>query len=177
MPKSITGSVGRGGRNFPPSDVMTIQYMLNCLTPAQGGPSKELPVDGAAGPATIAAIEAFQRKIGGFADGRVDPGGATFRALQNLDPYPNRSLPQSDAKSAGSPLGKGPAAKNSPFGNAFGPPQPGKPPGAPGFSGKNAPGMPPAKTGGMAYPGGCQPGVKDASGDGSGQKSGGTKNF
>ena len=38
MPKAISGSVGRGGR-FPPSDVMTVQYLLNCVPASQGGPS------------------------------------------------------------------------------------------------------------------------------------------
>lgn len=31
MPKTIAGSVGRGGRNYPASDVMTVQYLLNCV--------------------------------------------------------------------------------------------------------------------------------------------------
>jgi peptidoglycan hydrolase-like protein with peptidoglycan-binding domain len=112
MPKTITGSVGRGGKNFPPSDVMTVQYLLNCVPATQGGPAKELAVDGAAGPKTIAAIEGFQRKLGGFADGRVDPGGATLRALQARDPNPNQSLSGDAAKSGGG------GAKSAPGGNA-----------------------------------------------------------
>lgn len=119
MPKSINGSVGRGGRNHPLSDVMTVQYLLNCISVSQGGPGKELVVDGVAGPKTIAAIEAFQRKLGGFADGRVDPGGATMRGLQGKanDPYPNQPLAGSGSKSAGNPY----AAKDQ-FGtkDAFG---------------------------------------------------------
>lgn len=107
MPKTITGSVGRGGKNFPPSDVMTVQYLLNCVPATQGGPAKELAVDGAAGPKTIAAIEGFQRKLGGFADGRVDPGGATLRALQTRDPYPNQPMAQGgQAKQGQFPPGK-----------------------------------------------------------------------
>jgi hypothetical protein len=105
MPKSITGSVGRGGRNFPASDVMTVQYLLNCVPATQGGPSPELVVDGAAGPKTIAAIEKYQRAIAGACDGRVDPGGATLRALQARDPYPNQPLGPAAAKTA--PYGKG----------------------------------------------------------------------
>lgn len=101
MPKNITGSVGRGGRNFPANDVITVQYLLNCVPAAQGGPSKELVVDGAAGPKTIAAIESFQRRHGGVADGRVDPGGATLRALQARDPLPNQPIPGNAAKSGG----------------------------------------------------------------------------
>ena len=116
MPKTISSAVGRGGRNFPPSDVMTVQYLLNCVPASRGGPSPELMVDGASGPKTIAAIEKFQRSKGGFADGRVDPGGATLRALQAGDPYPGQPIPAQTAKTgggwpgqkgAGQPLGKG----------------------------------------------------------------------
>jgi len=110
MPKSITGAVGRGGRNFPASDVMTIQYLLNCVPATQGGPSPELAVDGAAGPKTIAAIEKFQRARGGTCDGRVDPGGTTLRALQARDPYPNQSLGPAAATFA-PPFGKGSGAQ------------------------------------------------------------------
>lgn len=129
MPKTITGSVGRGGRNHPPLDVMTVQYLLNCVLASQGGPGKELVVDGAVGPKTIAAIEAFQRKLGGFADGRVDPGGATLRALQGCDPYPSQPLSGGSAKGPGNPLGNkggfgGPGAKD-PFGGQGGFGQPG----------------------------------------------------
>jgi peptidoglycan hydrolase-like protein with peptidoglycan-binding domain len=104
MAKNITGSVGRGGRNYPPSDVMTVQYLLNCVPALQGGPSPELAVDGAAGPKTIAAIEKFQRAKSGACDGRVDPWGATLRALQERDPYPNQALGPAAAK--GTPFGK-----------------------------------------------------------------------
>ncbi len=163
MPKSITGSVGRGGRNFPPSDVMTIQYMLNCLTPAQGGPGKELLMDGAAGPATIAAIVAFQRKIGGVADGRVDPGGTTFRALQKSDPYPNQSLAADAAKGGVGGKAKSGYSGNDPFAKqgGFGSPAGKDAFGKDAFGNKT--GQPPAKTGvdpfgnktggGMAMPG------------------------
>jgi hypothetical protein len=115
MPKTITGSVGRGGKNYPPSDVMTVQYLLNCVPATQGGPTRELAVDGAAGPRTIAAIEGFQRKLGGFADGRVDPGGATLRALQTRDPYPNQSLSGDAAKSVGGGNAKSGYAGKDPF--------------------------------------------------------------
>lgn len=141
MPKTITGSVGRGGKNYPPSDVMTVQYLLNCVPATHGGPAKELAVDGAAGPKTIAAIEGFQRKLGGFADGRVDPGGATLRALQVRDPHPNQSLAADAAKTGGGnaksgPAGKDPFAKQGGFGS---------PAGKDAFGNKM--GQPPAKTG------------------------------
>lgn len=165
MPKTITGSVGRGGRNYPHSDVMTVQYLLNCVPAAQGGPAKELVVDGAAGPRTIAAIEGFQRRLGGFADGRVDPGGATLRALQARDPHPNQSLAADAAKGGGQaksgPAGKDPFAKQnfgSPAGkDAFGnsmaqpPTKTGVDPFAnkTGGGGMVSPGSPGAKTSGM----------------------------
>lgn len=126
MPKTINGSVGRGGKNYPPSDVMTVQYLLNCVPATQGGPTKELAVDGAAGPKTIAAIEGFQRKLGGFADGRVDPGGATLRALQARDPNPNQALAADAAKGGfggkakSGFTGKDPFAKQGGFGSPAG---------------------------------------------------------
>lgn len=165
MPKSITGSVGRGGRNFPASDVMTIQYLLNCVPASQGGPARELAVDGAAGPKTIAAIEGYQRKLGGFADGRVDPGGATLRALQARDPNPNQALSPNAAKSAF----PGNAAKGSAGKDVFGN-KTLQSPGKSGFDqfGNKAAG---AKGPGMAMPGGGKdiggpPGAKGAFGKG-----------
>ena len=118
MPKAISGSVGRGGRNFPPSDVMTVQYLLNCVPASQGGPSPELAVDGAVGPKTIGAIEKYQRAIGGTCDGRVDPGGATLRALQVRDPYPMQSITQGAGMAKSGAPGKGGAG--DPWGNKSG---------------------------------------------------------
>ncbi len=108
MAKNIAGTVGRGGRNFPALDVMTVQYLLNCVTAGQGGPSPELAVDGAVGPKTIAAIEKFQRANSCVCDGRVDPGGATLRALQAKarDPYPNQPVSGGATKQGGDPFGQ-----------------------------------------------------------------------
>ena len=78
---AITGSVGRGGTNGR-RDVETVQRLLNQhigrLTPLS-----PLVVDGLAGGSTVAAIETFQRRVLHMSrpDGRVDPGGRTFRAL------------------------------------------------------------------------------------------------
>jgi peptidoglycan hydrolase-like protein with peptidoglycan-binding domain len=142
MPKTITGSVGRGGKNYPASDVMTVQYLLNCVPATQGGPAKELAVDGAAGPKTIAAIEGFQRKLGGFADGRVDPGGATLRALQARDPNPNQSLSSDAAKGGVGAKAKSGHSGTDPFAKQGGF---GSPAGKDAFGNKT--GQPPAKTG------------------------------
>lgn len=201
MAKTIMGGVGRGGRNFPPSDVMTVQYLLNCVPTHQGGPSPELAVDGAAGPKTIAAIEKFQRALGGFADGRVDPGGNTLRALQQRDPYPNQAIAPSGAKGgqgAGQTAGKGgapsgktggnqqagypPGGKSGdPFGQTGGKQQPGYPTGGKGgdpfgkTGGGNQGGYPAAKTGG-GNQGGYPPGGQSG-GAFPGGKSGGGKGF
>lgn len=71
--ESLGGSVGRGGRNEP-ADVVTVQRLLN-----RNGAA--LAEDGACGPKTIAAIEAFQKRAFGKGDGRVDPDGRTLAAL------------------------------------------------------------------------------------------------
>jgi peptidoglycan hydrolase-like protein with peptidoglycan-binding domain len=83
--RSISGSVGRKGRNRH-DDVVTVQKLLNRTRPTQGGPSPLLDVDGLAGPKTIAAIQKFQLHHFGFkgADGRVDPKGPTIRKLNEL---------------------------------------------------------------------------------------------
>jgi hypothetical protein len=75
----LTGSVGRGGNNSP-QDVRTVQSLLNKNRPA---PLRPIVEDGQVGNETIAAIEEFQRRVAklGNPDGRVDPNGATWRAL------------------------------------------------------------------------------------------------
>jgi peptidoglycan hydrolase-like protein with peptidoglycan-binding domain len=77
---SIGGSVGRGGRNVL-DDVKAIQAALNATDISDGGPTVKLVVDGIAGPRTIAAIEKYQNRHLGWADGRVDPDGPTIHAL------------------------------------------------------------------------------------------------
>ncbi len=189
MPKTISGAVGRGGRNFPPSDVMTVQYLLNCVPVPQGGPNPELAIDGAVGPKTIAAIENFQRKNGGACDGRVDPGGGTLRALQGRDPYPNQSLAQTgakggQAKGAGDPFGQkgyGQKEGSDPFGQKGYGQQGGSGPfghkdGGQPFGGKGDFGGPGAKTGGPFGGGGMFP-PNFKSGDPYGGKGGGGKAF
>jgi len=188
MPKAISGSVGRGGRNFPPSDVMTVQYLLNCVPASQGGPSPELAVDGAVGPKTIGAIEKYQRAIGGTCDGRVDPGGATLRALQVRDPYPMQSITQGAGMAKSGAPGKGGAGDpwgSKSGGGGFG--QPGMKGGAgdpwgnkSGGGGFGQPGM----KGGAGDPWGSksgggfgQPGMKGGAGDPWGNKSGGGGGF
>ncbi|HLJ50455.1 MAG TPA: glucosaminidase domain-containing protein [Bryobacteraceae bacterium] len=80
MPQ-LTASVGRQGRNHH-DDVQLVQDLLN-LNP-----------DGLCGPQTIRAIEAYQRNELGMdkPDGRVDPGGRTFRALCLPRPKPTPGI-------------------------------------------------------------------------------------
>lgn len=76
---AIGASVGRGGTNAL-ADVLVVQHLLNDWLAATNRPP--LPTDGDSGPRTVAAIQAFQAHVlGGRADGRVDPGGATWTAL------------------------------------------------------------------------------------------------
>ena len=75
----IHASVGRGGVNrFV--DVRVVQELLN---KHRRPPMQPLTLDGIVGPKTIAAIEAFQRRVLSTIqpDGRVDPDGPTLRAL------------------------------------------------------------------------------------------------
>ena len=77
---TITASVGERGINRNP-DVRLVQALLNRHLTIIGGAA--LKVDGGCGPKTIDAIKRFQKIVGRRAtpDGRVDPGGATLRAL------------------------------------------------------------------------------------------------
>lgn len=77
---AITASVGRGGINAR-ADVHEVQRLLGRWLAATGQPA--LPVDGIAGPRTFATIEAYQAQALGIArpDGRIDPGGRSWRAL------------------------------------------------------------------------------------------------
>ena len=79
--KTISASVGRGGRNSP-DDVRIIQALLNQSLPAPFSPLTE---DGQIGKQTIEAIEAFQKKVVKLnpPDGLISPDGRTFAALSN----------------------------------------------------------------------------------------------
>lgn len=76
----IIGSVGRAGANNPP-DVLIVQQLLNAHVQSLGLPPLE--EDSTIGTNTINAIRAYQKMVLGMsaADGRVDVGGATWRAL------------------------------------------------------------------------------------------------
>jgi len=77
---SLTRAVGRGAENPIKSEVLLVQQLLNRHRPPSLKPIDE---DGRQGDETCKAIEEFQRRVMKLAkpDGRVDPGGKTFKAL------------------------------------------------------------------------------------------------
>jgi peptidoglycan hydrolase-like protein with peptidoglycan-binding domain len=81
---AIGNAVGEGAPNNRP-DVLLVQQLLNSRRVAGAAPLK---VDGLMGPRTLAAIRDFQSKCIRMVrpDGRVDPGGRTFRALHVSTP-------------------------------------------------------------------------------------------
>ncbi len=89
---SISKAIGKGIQTPPrDNDVLLVQQLLNKSRPQSLG---KLDEDGTIGPKTIAAIEEFQSRVVRMLrpDGRVDPNGATIRALstQNgltINPY------------------------------------------------------------------------------------------
>lgn len=77
----ISHSVGSGGENTL-GDVYYVQLLLSdCRCRLALSP---IAVDGVAGPKTIEAIRDFQQKSGLTADGRVDPNGATLKAIETM---------------------------------------------------------------------------------------------
>jgi peptidoglycan hydrolase-like protein with peptidoglycan-binding domain len=167
--KNIRYSVGKGGQNALPHDVMTVQYLLNCVPAGFGGPHVELAVDGMCGPKTIAAIEAFQRKVNGWSDGRVDANGGTLKRLQSFDPAPFQPLPAGgDAKGPWESAGFGPGGKSG-----------GMPAGKEGFPAEGGKDAMPAS--GSKAAGGSPGGSKEGSIFGGGKagdgKAGGSKFF
>lgn len=120
MPKSIHKSVGQGGANATAKDIMTVQYLLNCVPANQGGPTPELAVDGIVGPKTIAAIVGFQSRLTPAPDGRVDPGGPTITCLRKYDPYPMQPMPAVPRPGRSSPAGKAFESGKAGFEGRFG---------------------------------------------------------
>jgi peptidoglycan hydrolase-like protein with peptidoglycan-binding domain len=74
MSEHITGSVGISGRNNR-TDVSTVQRLLNGRGYSVGR------VDGVCGPKTTNGILAFQHGFLSRPDGRIDPGGITWKQL------------------------------------------------------------------------------------------------
>jgi D-alanyl-D-alanine carboxypeptidase/Putative peptidoglycan binding domain len=80
MSKTISGSVGAGGRNAA-SDVVIVQQLL-LLHGFKIGLA-----DGICGARTIRAITSFQHGFITHPDGRVDPDGLTWRHLSGISPH------------------------------------------------------------------------------------------
>jgi hypothetical protein len=85
--KTIQAAVGENGMNIP-TDVATVQYLLNCVPASQGGPQQELKIDGFAGVLTLEAIKHFQNFRFGSANSRVEANEQTFAELKKYDPLP-----------------------------------------------------------------------------------------
>ncbi len=81
---SIDLPVGQGpkAKNLD-KDVRTIQESLNKIEPTQGGPAKQLVVDGLCGPKTNKAISDFQFRHFKFkgADGLIEPGKQSIQRI------------------------------------------------------------------------------------------------
>jgi peptidoglycan hydrolase-like protein with peptidoglycan-binding domain len=75
----INDSVGESGSNRR-HDVQYVQALLNVAREDAGGAA--LDVDGKVGPLTLGAIREFQNIHLGFADGLVQPGKNTIKALE-----------------------------------------------------------------------------------------------
>ncbi len=75
----LLGSVGKGGKNIR-DDVELIQELLN-RNIAKLPDKKKLKIDCRVGKNTITLIEQYQKIVVKLArpDGRVDPGGKTFK--------------------------------------------------------------------------------------------------
>jgi len=85
---SISQPVGSGAGNLNRNDVTLVQRLLNQHRLPMLAALRE---DGVMEPKTIAAIEEFQKRVVRMSrpDGRIDPGGATFRALSNIGSAPS----------------------------------------------------------------------------------------
>lgn len=99
---TISGSVGMGGANRP-TDVLTIQILLNRANLAVGSPAKPITVDGFVGPQTVGAIKEFQKSQLGFQDGRVDPAQKTLKRLNEINLLASPGLNPQDTPRTGFP--------------------------------------------------------------------------
>jgi hypothetical protein len=95
----IQAPVGANGTNRD-DDVLIVQELLNTIPVNEGGAVPTLDLDGWCLAKTVGAIQTFQRRrFNGWSDGRVDPGGKTIKALNDLADGPGTrtlSLPDKD---------------------------------------------------------------------------------
>lgn len=89
--KKLTGSVGKNAKNAS-VDVKIVKTLLNSAVYLTG--SNLLTVNEIMDAATISAIEKTQKAVLKFArpDGRVDPGGKTIKALNEINMQVNGTL-------------------------------------------------------------------------------------
>ncbi len=83
----LTASVGLGGRNLR-HDVERVQRLLTSAGFSPGA------IDGRFGPRTAAAILSYQSQFLTRPDGRIDPGGRTWRRLSGHNIGGTQSTPQ-----------------------------------------------------------------------------------
>ncbi len=96
--QTISAAVGKGGANIP-AEVELVQRLLNQKL------NLTLSTDGKIGAKTQAAIEQFQKAIfNGWADGKIDPGGNTWKQLSGNNPLPN---PNNNPTNPPKPTGNG----------------------------------------------------------------------
>jgi peptidoglycan hydrolase-like protein with peptidoglycan-binding domain len=109
----ITASVGVAGANRS-ADVKLVQDRLNRF--AARLQIEPLAVDGDCGPATRTAIIAFQQDVVGMEapDGRIDPGGRTWKSLDVPATAPTASTPLSAAGPLAAVLTPGPRTPLAP---------------------------------------------------------------
>lgn len=102
MASKIAGSVGIKGKNAP-SDVLTVQSLLNMAQGKLGGPMQPISSDGVVGPETVGAIIRFQSRNFGWSDGRVDPGGKTLARLNTVAEMKGAPVPTEGSRPGGGP--------------------------------------------------------------------------
>jgi len=96
----LSGSVGKAGKNAK-ADVLRVQQLLNVHAAVLGLPT--LFVDGDARTETIKMIEAYQKLVLGMTkpDGRIDVGGATWKALSKGEAVTPPPTPPGGAQLSG----------------------------------------------------------------------------
>jgi hypothetical protein len=99
----IADAVG-GGCSNRRDDVLVVQSLLNVAYARIRVPPRTIPVDGAFGADTHAALIHFQRAQLGGGDGRVEPGGRTLRRLNAVAAGPPRTAGTARAASVATPL-------------------------------------------------------------------------
>jgi len=101
---SLTRAVGRGAEKPLKREVLLVQQLLNRHRPAS---LPRIAEDGGQGDETYTAIEEFQRRVMKLKtpDGRVDPDGKTWQALNQPPAVVTTPTPPTTPPSAAQPTG------------------------------------------------------------------------